>query len=204
MSEYSVLEGIAWFNERGADAVRTRLAELAQGQRPRAMFLTCADSRVVPHLITSSRPGDVFTLRNLGNLIPRYGEDPDISVISTLEFAIENLQVPDLVICGHSDCGAMTALLSGVDPANEWLGRWLQAAEPTLRRWRSGPGFAGSDRGDVDRMVMTNLQQQLENARTVPFVRRAVAEQRLRITAAFFDIGAARVLTYDEETGRFV
>jgi carbonic anhydrase len=195
--------GLSEYQRRGADLVRPFYSELVDQHAPTVMFLTCADARVMPNLITMSGPGDLFTVRNLGNLIPRYGEDPDSSVISALQYAIDVLNVSDLVICGHSGCGAMTALLSEPDDRLEWLQKWLAAAEPTMQRWRSGSKFADTGYGEVNRMVLTNLEQQLENARTIPFVDRAIQSGRLRVTAAFFDIGTASLSTYDEKAGTF-
>lgn len=142
-----LLAGAREFHRRTAPLVRPLLHGMARGQEPSHLFITCADSRIVPNLITASGPGDLFTLRNLGNLVPRRDSVPaDDSVAATIEYATDALNVRTITVCGHSGCGAMTALLSGGEKAAGLpaLGRWLRHGNHTLARFIAGES-AGDD-----------------------------------------------------------
>jgi carbonic anhydrase len=183
-----VLDGALEFERMSAPLVRPFLAELAeQGQRPEQLFITCADSRVLPNLITSTGPGDQFCVRNIGNLVPVHYESE--SVGAAIEFAVDVLAIPAIVVCGHSHCGAMKALLNGTSEPGSRLHSWLRNAASSLAR------VDGTD--DVERLAVTNVVQQLDNLRTYPSVRRAEREGRLRLVGMYFDLTEARVYLVD-------
>ncbi|MFF2551143.1 SulP family inorganic anion transporter [Nocardia sp. NPDC058058] len=187
--------GVRAFHRRNAHVVRPHLDELRDGQNPHSLFLTCADSRVVPNLITNTGPGDLFTIRNVGNLVPPNGQDS--SVEAALSFALEELEVDHVVVCGHSSCGAMKALLSGV-PEGPGLGDWLANAGSSVDRWHRGHSVgqaaaaAGFDR--ADQLAMVNVAVQLETLRNHPVVRDAMLRRGVAVSGLFFDIGTARVM----------
>ncbi|MFE2754045.1 SulP family inorganic anion transporter [Actinosynnema sp. NPDC059335] len=188
-----MMQGMREFERTTAPLVRPFLAELAaQGQRPRQLFITCADSRVVPNLITTSGPGDLFCVRNIGNLVPVDGDD---SVGAAIEFAVEGLAVETIAVCGHSDCGAMKAVVHGSTRPGSQLHAWLKAVEPSLIRFHA----AESDLPVVERLAVANVAQQLDNLMTYPSVREAVAAGSLRLVGMYFDISAARVYLVDPE-----
>jgi carbonic anhydrase len=202
----AMLRGMDEFQRRAAPLVRPFLEELAaQGQRPGQLFLTCADSRVVPNMITSSGPGDLFCVRNIGNLVPRYdaeGPESDASVGAAIEFAVDVLEVPTIVVCGHSDCGAMKAVLSGASEPESRLGSWLRHAGPSLERFRGcTTAHEHADVPEVERLSVANVVQQLENLHSYPSVRRAVDRGALKLVGLYFDISAARVYVVDPERG---
>ncbi|MBG0824484.1 bifunctional SulP family inorganic anion transporter/carbonic anhydrase [Planomonospora sp. ID91781] len=194
-----LLAGAREFHRRTAPLVRPVLHGLARKQEPSHLFITCADSRIVPNLITASGPGDLFTVRNIGNLVPRRGAAPaDHSVAASIEYATGVLDVRTITVCGHSGCGAMAALLDGGGKAAELpgLGHWLRHGAPSLARFVStGGDDAGS--GPLDRLCRVNVIQQLENLRTHPEVDRRVRAGRLELVGLYFDIGAARVHVLD-------
>ncbi|GAA1270835.1 bifunctional SulP family inorganic anion transporter/carbonic anhydrase [Saccharothrix xinjiangensis] len=186
-----MIRGMHEFERTTAPLVRPFLAELAaQGQRPRQLFITCADSRVVPNLITTSGPGDLFCVRNIGNLVPPGG---DHSVGAAIEYAVEVLAVETVAVCGHSDCGAMKALVNGSARPGSQLHEWLRAAEPSLIRFHA----AESDLPVLEHLAVANIAQQLDNLMTYPSVREAVAAGALRLVGMYFDISEARVYLVD-------
>ncbi|GGM36977.1 carbonic anhydrase [Longimycelium tulufanense] len=200
--------GIHEFERRSAPLVRPFLAELAaKGQQPAQLFITCADSRVVPNLITTSGPGDLFCVRNVGNLVPRADDATDDSVGAAVEYAVGVLEVRTVVVCGHSDCGAMKALLGGGANANSHLAGWLRHAEASLIRFhddalRPLAKVAPHDLPVLERLCLANVVQQLDNLRTYPGVRMAIDQGRLRLVGMYFDISAARIYLVDADTAR--
>jgi carbonic anhydrase len=182
--------GIAEFERSVAPLVRPQLADLARdGQRPQQLFITCADSRVVPNLITASGPGDLFCVRNIGNLVPPH-DSGDTSVGAAVEYAVDILGVTTITVCGHSGCGAVRALMSDAASRGSALGDWLAL---------SGVRFA--DRSDEERCCTDNVVQQLANLRTYPAVRAAEAAGGLRVTGMYFDLAEARMYEVDPIVG---
>ncbi|MGW6392355.1 SulP family inorganic anion transporter [Streptomyces sp. NPDC055103] len=195
--------GIGKFQRNTAPLVRDELARLArEGQRPSQLFLTCADSRVVTSMITSSGPGDLFTVRNVGNLVPLPGEESgDDSVAAAIEYAVDVLRVESITVCGHSGCGAMQALLgSGPgDPATPPtpLWRWLRHGRPSLERmasrrhaWARISGRLPADA--IEQLCLTNVVQQLEHLRAYESVARRLAEGSLTLHGMYFHVGEAQ------------
>lgn len=194
-----VLDGALEFERVSAHLVRPFLAELArQGQRPEQLFITCADSRVLPNLITSSGPGEQFCVRNIGNLVPVCTEpdefEEDSSVGAAIEFAVDVLHVPTIVVCGHSHCGAMKALSGNTAAPGTRLHSWLRNARSSLAR------VDGTD--DVELLTVANVAQQLDNLRTYPSVRAAEQQGRLRLVGMYFDLTQARVYLVDPDDFR--
>ncbi|MGW0119036.1 SulP family inorganic anion transporter [Streptomyces sp. NPDC003327] len=192
--------GIGQFQRNTAPLVRDELARLArEGQRPSQLFLTCADSRLVTSMITSSGPGDLFTVRNVGNLVPLPGEESgDDSVAAAIEYAVEVLRVGSITVCGHSGCGAMQALLNGGpdDPPSP-LRRWLRHGRPSLERmasrkhaWARIAGRLPADA--VEQLCLTNVVQQLEHLRAYEAVARRLADGSLTLQGMYFHVGEAQ------------
>ncbi len=194
-----MLLGMHEFERRSAPLVRPFLHELAlRGQRPQQLFITCADSRVVPNLITTSGPGDLFCVRNIGNLVPTVTAD-DRSVGAAIEFAVEVLNVGSIVVCGHSDCGAMKALVKGSAARGSHLHSWLRNAEPSLIRFHAPTSPGCTDLPVADRLAVANVAQQLDNLLGYPSVREAVAAGTLTLKGMYFDISNARVYLVDPD-----
>ncbi|GAB3156011.1 SulP family inorganic anion transporter [Microbispora hainanensis] len=193
-----LLEGTREFQRRTAPMVRPVLHRMARKQSPSHLFITCADSRIVPNIITASGPGDLFTLRNIGNLVPRAGAVPaDDSVAATVEYAVKVLDVRTITVCGHSGCGAMAALLGEV-PDLPALRSWLRHGRQSLARFVATEPH-DDDAGPLDRLCRINVIQQLDNLRTHPFVDTLVRAGKLELTGLYFDIGAARVHALEQE-----
>ncbi|MEU4157454.1 bifunctional SulP family inorganic anion transporter/carbonic anhydrase [Actinoplanes sp. NPDC026670] len=182
--------GIAEFERTVAPMVRPHLADLARdGQSPQQLFITCADSRVVPNLITASGPGDLFCVRNIGNIVPPHSAADD-SVGAAVEYAVDILGVTTITVCGHSGCGAVRALMNGAAREGSALGGWL-----------ANSGVRFSDPDDEERCCTGNVVQQLTNLRTYPVVRAAEAAGRLRLTGMYFDLAEARMYEVDPVLG---
>ncbi|MGW6936432.1 SulP family inorganic anion transporter [Lentzea sp. NPDC054927] len=191
--------GMHEFERRSAPLVRPFLHELAvRGQRPQQLFITCADSRVVPNLITTSGPGDLFCVRNIGNLVPMSSAD-DRSVGAAIEYAVEILNVSTIVVCGHSDCGAMKALVNGSASRGSHLHSWLRNAEPSLIRFHAPTSPGCAELPVADRLSVANVAQQLDNLLGYPSVREAITAGTLTLKGMYFDISNARVYLVDPD-----
>jgi carbonic anhydrase len=192
-----LIAGIRAFEKHAAPLVRPFLSELAEhGQKPKQLFITCSDSRVLPNVFTSSGPGDQFSLRNVGNLVPNHGEDA--SVGSAIEYAVDVLSVQEIVVCGHSDCGAMKAVLSQSVASPSALHDWLRHAEPSLLRLAATAG-EDAELPANERLCLANIAQQLENLVSYPNVAAAVAAGKVRLVGMYFDISTAKVFLLDPE-----
>jgi carbonic anhydrase len=201
--------GISAFQRNTAPLVRRELARLArEGQQPSQLFLTCADSRVVTSMITSSGPGDLFVVRNVGNLVPLPGaESGDDSVAAAIEYAVDVLKVRSITVCGHSGCGAMQALLSA-EPggAQTPLKRWLRHGLPSLERVpedeSAWPRLAGRRPADAaEQLCLANVVQQLEHLRAHDVVSRALAAGELELHGMYFHVGEAQAYLLSEDAG---
>ncbi|SFW90596.1 bifunctional SulP family inorganic anion transporter/carbonic anhydrase [Amycolatopsis australiensis] len=198
--------GASEFQRRTAPLLRDTWSGLANGQQPHTLFITCGDARIVPNLITTSGPGDLFTVRNIGNLVPP-PDGGDSSVGAAIEYAVGVLGVAEIVVCGHSGCGAMKALLGQAPDGLGQLGSWLRHGEATLRRRsREAPLLLGGDRpaAEADQLALQNVVQQLENLRGHPVVAAALERGALRLTGMYFDVGAAQVSLLDNAARTFV
>ena len=195
----AVLDGLAIYQRRTAPLVRPHMEELAHAQRPDNLFITCTDSRIVPNVITSG-PGDLFTVRNVGNLVPV--DHQDASIEAAIAFAVDKLEVSSIVVCGHSSCGAMHALLAGKPartPGEQYLSTWLDHASPALAAFDGGAhpvvrAAAQAGFGAVDQLSMINVAQQVETLTRHPLVRDAHRRGALEAIGVFYDIPSAAVL----------
>ncbi|MFD9287202.1 SulP family inorganic anion transporter [Streptomyces sp. NPDC060030] len=206
---HRLLNGLSSFQRTTAPLVREELARLAvEGQRPSQLFLTCADSRLVTSMITASGPGDLFTVRNVGNLVPPPDAEgstgKDDSVAAAIEYAVDVLEVESITICGHSGCGAMQALLgAGPEMPRTPLWRWLRHGLPSLERMRSRhhswARIAGRLPTDaVEQLCLTNVVQQLEHLRAHEAVARRLAAGTLQLHGMYFHVGEAQTYLMTE------
>ncbi|MFG2129865.1 carbonic anhydrase [Streptomyces sp. NPDC048751] len=172
-------------------------ARLAQGQSPQVLFITCSDSRVVPALITGARPGELFELRTAGNIVPPYGSDRPTGEAATIEYAVEVLGVQDIVVCGHSHCGAVGALVRGDD---------LEAV-PAVRDWLA---HAADEPGEVDAAdptvaaaVQNHVLAQVLRLRSYPCVEKRLANDQLRVRGWYYEVHTGAVREHRAETDAF-
>lgn len=197
-----LIQGLVDFRRHTLPAYRLTFAKLAKSQNPDCLFIACADSRVVPNLFASTNPGDLFVVRNVGNLVPRHADSStDHSVSSALEFSVLALGVNDIVVCGHSNCGAMKGLLGGQLPDGAaTLGSWLAHGQSSLARLA---GTADSDPTlpDYDRLSRANVLEQVDHLRTFPFVEQRLSEGKIRLHGWWFDVGSADVYAHEPDLG---
>jgi carbonic anhydrase len=204
---HKLVRGIAAFRTEKTPEQKKLYASLALGQAPDALFVCCSDSRVAPNVFASTEPGDLFVVRNVGNIVPAadaYGRSTsDRSEGAAIEFAVTNLNVKDIIICGHSECGAMHALIQGLENIKlPNLKSWVATAQPAFARWRAGEAI-DPDLSDVNRLSQLNVLEQASHFETYPAVKERVEAGTLSIHAWWFDIGRAEVLAYDPRKKRF-
>ena len=198
-----LVQGIHHFQANIFRSQRELFERLADGQRPDALFITCSDSRINPNLITQTEPGDLFILRNAGNIIPPHGA-ANGGEGATIEYAVAGLGVEDIIVCGHSHCGAMEALLNA-DSLKHMpvVTAWLSHAEATRRIVREKYRDCANDRL-VTVTVEENVLVQLENLRTHPAVAAALASGRLKLHGWVYKIETGEVFAYDPVRGQFL
>ena len=179
----------------------TYIKAVSEPQTPHALFITCADSRIDPELITQSGPGDLFVTRNVGNLVPAYGEMLG-GVSAVIEYAVSALKVQHVVVCGHSDCGAMKGLLN---PASlekmPTVKSWLKNAHAALSVADSLAEPNEKPSTLMRRLTEENVLLQLQHLRTHPSVAGAMAREELTISGWVYDIGKGEV-RISEDGGR--
>ncbi|MGP4090771.1 carbonic anhydrase [Streptomyces sp. KR55] len=182
---HDLAKGIARFQQDVFPAKKELFARLAAHHTPHTLFIGCSDARVVPELITGCEPGELFVIRTAGNLVPAYTPGAD-GVAASIEYAVAQLGVTDIVVCGHSACGAMTALAHGHDLSNApAVADWLRLADASVARTATA--------GDVPALVRQNVLAQLANLATHPSVARALAEQKITLGGWVFDIATGHV-----------
>ncbi len=186
---------------RNQSALYGKLA--TQGQAPKALMISCADSRVVPELIMQAAPGDLFVCRNAGNIVPPFSQ-ANGGVSSTVEYAVMALGVRDIIVCGHSGCGAMKALSNpeGLETMPN-VAAWLRHSSAAQQVVNTGyPELEGDDR--VRAMALENVVAQIAHLRTHPSVAAGIARGEIALHGWFVDIHAGQILGLDGLTGRFV
>jgi carbonic anhydrase len=190
------LGGVSRFKENVYPEHRELFEKLAAGQRPEALFITCADSRIDPCLLTQTKPGELFICRVIGNIVPPY---PDAvgGVSATIEYAVGVLRVPEVIVCGHTDCGVMRGALNpealGAYPN---VTAWLRYAKVEQREPEPSPEFLLA-------LTEANVVGQLSNLRSHPAVADRLKEGDLTLHGWVYHIGPGTVTSYNEESGKF-
>lgn len=198
-----LVDGVVRFQREIHGPNEAQFRKLAEGQSPRTLFVTCADSRVDPQLITQSGPGEIFVCRSIGNLIPPHGSN-DLGTAALMEYAVKMLKVDHIIVCGHSECGAIKSLL---DPHDDdevpRVTAWLRFAESALHLTHALVKDV-SEPERLRRAIELNVTAQMTNARTYPEIATAIALKRLTMHGWYYDIAEGAVSVHDEQTGSFV
>ncbi len=192
-----ILGGVRSFQDEVFPGLAALFGGLARGQHPRAVFITCSDSRIAPHLITQTEPGDLFVIRNAGNIIPPHGEGD--SEAASIEFAVSTLGVRHVIVCGHSHCGAMHALIDGesLDDASA-IARWIKHAEAARET-----AHATKHVDPLAEVTRQNVLLQVRHLRTHPCVVAALARGAIELHAWYYEFESGVISAYDEQMGRF-
>lgn len=202
-----LIAGVPKFRTEEFGRYRALFRRLSQqGQNPHTLFITCSDSRVLAELITQSNPGDLFVVKNVGNIVP----PADVvgstnSTAAAIEFAVDVLRVNDVVVCGHSQCGAMDALLGEVaqSPALPHLAGWLELAQPVREVLARDYRHLTEPTARMTAAAEENVLFALENLHNYPCVQRRLADGSLHLHGWFFKIASAELFAFDPETNQF-
>jgi carbonic anhydrase len=197
-----LVDGIHHFQTNAFTSEREFFERLADGQTPETLFITCSDSRINPNLLTNTRPGELFILRNAGNIVPPYGA-ANGGEGATIEYAVAALGVKDIIVCGHSHCGAMNALIApaGLEELPT-VRAWLGHAEMTRRIIRENYAHL-EGQALVTATVQENVLAQLENLRTHPAVAARLARGALHLHGWVYKIETGEVFSFDPTSGQF-
>ena len=199
-----LIEGHKRFLAEKFPARKSEFHLLAETQAPEYLFITCSDSRIVPDLILSTGPGDLFISRCIGNVVPVENSSNVDGVTATIEYAAEVLKVKHIILCGHSDCGALKAALDRKNLQNlPKARRWLQHVEAAFAN-RQPLDPADGESAELASLIRGNVIAQWANLRAQPVVARAMAEGRLAVHGWYYDILTGRIERYDERLRRFL
>ncbi len=205
---HDLIKGSQRFQKSEFKKHQKKFKKLAMhGQTPKVLFIGCCDSRVLPNLITNTGPGDLFIVRNIGNFVAPYKPDEDFhSTAAAIEYAVSILEVKDIIVCGHSHCGAISALYKEKKLEKAELthvSTWLRLGKPAKELVEE----LVPDANEADKLTMTeevSVLYQLENLMSYPSVRERVLEESLSLHGWHYDIESGEIAAYDEEKEEFI
>lgn len=202
-----LIEGVHQFRQEEFARYRELFRDLSRkGQHPHTLFITCCDSRVIAELITKSQPGDLFVVKNIGNIVPRHDVvGTTNSTAAAVEYAVHALGVSNIVVCGHTQCGGMQALLEGTADADALphVVEWLKTAAPVRETIETRYSHVQDPQDRVTAAAQENVLFALENLHTYPAVARRLADGSLRLHGWCFKIATAELFGYDPEAKQF-
>ena len=202
-----LIAGVHKFRSGEFGNYRKLFRKLSQeGQNPHTLFITCSDSRVLAELITQSKPGDLFVVKNVGNIVPTASARGDTnSTAAAIEFAVETLRVSDIVVCGHSQCGAISAMLADKPDSASMphLRDWLALAAPVLETLKKNYAHLHDTHARETAAAQENVLFALDNLHSYSCVQERLMGGTLRLHAWFFKIATAQLFAYDPETRQF-
>ena len=197
---HRLIEGLRRYQREQLPRLRERFAKLAaEGQRPTTLFIGCSDSRVLPNLLTDSGPGEIFMVRNVGNFVPPFEDDAGHHGVSAaIEFGVVTLEVTDIVVCGHSDCGAIRAMYQDSATLTPHVRAWLELGRPAIT------SVIEDEREKLTQTEKLSIIVQLERLLSFPMVRERVEKGLLTLHGWYFDVATGEVLILDFGSGTFV
>ncbi len=201
-----LVEGIIQFRRGAFETNRNLFKDLKAGQKPHTLFITCSDSRVDPNLITGTMPGELFTIRNIANIVPPYRITSEYTgTTSAIEYAVEHLEVKNIIVCGHSNCGGCASSLHASEHSDHmpYTTKWLEL----IHSVRDRVLYEFSDDKPFTRewmMEQANVTEQLNNLMSYPFIQEKVAAKKLTLSGWHYIIETGEVYIYDGNTGEFL
>lgn len=199
-------KGLHNFHQFTYKKYETLYHDLEDTQHPHTLFIACSDSRVNPSMLIDSEPGDVFTIRNIANTVPSFDQrNQDLTTLSAIEYAVEVLEVKQIILCGHSNCGGCAAALSGTENLTElpFTQKYLKPLNPVKK-------MIDEKHRDTDEstqaalMEKGNIIEQLEHLKEYPMIQKRLKNKKLAIEGWHYDISTGTVLIYEEEQEDFV
>ncbi len=198
-----LVEGVGKFQKAVFGTQESLFKKLSAGQAPGVLFITCSDSRINPNLLTQTDPGDLFILRNAGNIIPAHG-GPANGEAATIEYALAQLKVHDIVVCGHSQCGAVAGLLNPGSLTNlPAVSSWLEHSRG-IREQVEAVAATLAPAARLNMAVECNVLRQVEHLRTHPAVMKAISEGQVRIHAWVYHFENGTVVAHDPVNNKFI
>ncbi len=200
-----LFDGVFKFKNEDYEKYKNLFTKLEDRQNPHTLFIGCSDSRVVPNLITKTLPGELFMIRNIANMVPPYRETQEyVSTTSAVEFAVEVLNVKNIVVCGHSNCGGCVALYKSKEELKNvpHVRKWLELANPVKEYVLKNIDA----REYIKKEMMTekfNVIHQMNNLFTYPFINEKYLNKEINIYGWYYMIGTGEVYNYDTENGSF-
>ena len=203
-----LIDGYKAFLEERLPKEQSRFEDLAKtGQSPEIMIVGCCDSRVSPEVIFNARPGEVFVVRNVANLVPPFSPDGELHGTSAaLEYAVQALKVKHIVVMGHARCGGVLAYADdnqGPLSSGDFIGKWIKLLGPAAER-TGGQGQNEALAAYAERLALAGIETSMANLRTFPCVRILEEKGRLQIHGAFFDVSTGVLMVLDAQSGRFI
>ncbi|PAF41465.1 carbonic anhydrase [Helicobacter sp. 11S03491-1] len=203
-----LFEGAIKFQEDDYAKYKELYESLKKHQEPHTLFITCVDSRVVPNLITNMLPGDLFVVRNMGNIIPPYKENDNmmragyLATTASIEYALNILEIKNIIICGHSNCGACSAIYEPSKLENApYVKKWIELLDPVKKKVKALSPDSKSKQMWLTEQI--NVEQQLENLMTYPFVEERFDRGELNIYGWYYIIETGEILNYNMITREF-
>jgi carbonic anhydrase len=201
-----LIEGYRDFLDGRLRHEQDRYRELAEaGQSPEVMVIGCCDSRVSPEVIFDARPGELFVVRNIANIVPPYQPDSHAHGVSAaLEFGVAALKVKHIVVLGHAHCGGVKAFAENAAPLSpsDFIGNWMRLMAPAVEKAGPQDGLSWTDY--ITRLEQANVANSLDNLRTFPRLRQLIDGGRLAVHGAYFGVATGELLMRDEKTGEFI
>lgn len=196
--------GVMEFKRKDFKGLQNLFEQLSNGQHPETLFITCADSRVDPLLITHNKPGELFVARNIGNIVPPFPSQS--SEAAAIEYALNSFNIKDIIICGHSQCGAMKGLLTpGLDKQLPTVASWLGHAQPVLQKMEDlhldeANGWASK----LTCATQLNIVEQMEHLKTYPLIASKLAKNELSIHGWLYEFETGKITVYEQQQNKFV
>jgi len=201
-----LLDGIVKFREGDFESHKELFKLLKEGQKPHTLFISCSDSRIDPNMITGTLPGELFIIRNIANIVPPYRETAEyVATTSAIEYAVLNLGVENIIVCGHSNCGGCAACLKPFDFLEQLphTKKWLELSNSVRDRILSE---VHDDKPEIREWMMEqgNVVEQLKHLLSYPYIKERVLAEQLKISGWHYIIETGEIFIYDKESGEFL